>query len=148
LVAHARTLGFAVVVVTNQAGIGRGYYTEADFHAFTAWMLEQFAQRGAPIDRVYFCPDHPEHGVGAYRRDTPMRKPGPGMLLQAAAGLGLDLPRSVLLGDTESDVQAGKNAGVGRMLRFHAAEGPPPETQADALVRTLGAAQAYLLAPT
>jgi D-glycero-D-manno-heptose 1,7-bisphosphate phosphatase len=144
LVAQARATGHAVVVVTNQAGIGRGYYTEDDFHAFTAWMLEQFAARGAPIDRVYFCPDHPEHGVGPYKRDTPMRKPGPGMLLQAAAELQLDLPRSLLLGDTESDVMAGIHAGVGRTLRFHADDGPAPETRAHAVVRSLHAVLPYL----
>jgi D-glycero-D-manno-heptose 1,7-bisphosphate phosphatase len=139
LVARAHAAGRVVVVVTNQAGIGRGYYTEAQFAAYTAWMQAEFAARGAPIARVYFCPDHPEHGIGAYRRETPMRKPGPGMLLQAAAELQLDLARSMLVGDAESDIQAGRSAGLGRTVRFHPEAGPPPETQADAIARSLDA---------
>jgi len=137
LVARAHAAGRVVVVVTNQAGIGRGYYSEAQFEAYTAWMQAEFAARGAPIARVYFCPDHPEHGIGAYRRDTPMRKPGPGMLLQAAAELQLDLARSVLVGDAESDIEAGRRAGLGRTVRFHPEAGPLPATQADAVARHL-----------
>ena len=137
LVARAVAAGRVVVVVTNQAGIGRGYYTEAQFAAYTAWMQAEFARRGAPIEGVYFCPDHPEHGIGPYRRDTPMRKPGPGMLLQAAAELQLDLPRSLMVGDTESDIRAGQAAGVGRTVRFHPEAGPPPATAADSVARRL-----------
>ena len=77
----ARARGMAIVVITNQAGIGRGYYTEADFRALSAWMLDEFARRGAPIDRIYHCPDHPEHGLGDYKRDSFDRKPNPGMIL-------------------------------------------------------------------
>ena len=68
LVRAARARGHAVAIVTNQAGIGRGYYTEQDFHCLTDWMLGEFASAGAPVDRVYFCPYHPEHGLGEYRR--------------------------------------------------------------------------------
>jgi D-glycero-D-manno-heptose 1,7-bisphosphate phosphatase len=139
LVARAHAAGRAVVVVTNQAGIGRGYYTEAQFDAYTAWMQAEFAARGAPIERVYFCPDHPEHGIGRYRRETQMRKPGPGMLLQAAAELQLDLGRSMLVGDAESDIQAGRSAGLGCTVRFHPEGGPLPDTQADAVVHSLDA---------
>lgn len=114
--AHAR--GYLIFVVTNQAGIGRGYYTEADFHALSDWMCARFAQRGAPITRVYFCPTHPVHGVGAYKRESLDRKPGPGMLLRAAAEFGLDLERSLLVGDKESDMAAGAAAGVGTLISF------------------------------
>jgi len=137
LVKRARAAGLLVVVVTNQAGIGRGYYTEAHFHAFTAWMQAEFERRGAPIDRVYFCPFHPEHGVGAYKRESNMRKPGPGMLLQAAAELNIDLHASLMVGDTESDMQAGISAGVGRTVRYFSEDGPAPQSCADAVVRAL-----------
>ena len=137
LVARARAAGRAVVVVTNQAGIGRGYYSEAQVLDYTAWMQGVFAERGAPLDGVYFCPDHPEHGIGPYKRDTAMRKPGPGMLLQAAAELQLDLARSMLVGDAESDIQAGRAAGLGRTVRFHAQAGALPATQADHTARRL-----------
>ena len=121
----ARGRGYAVLVVTNQAGIGRGFYTEQDFHALTAWMCEVFAREGAAIDKVYFCPTHPVHGLGAYKVDSPMRKPGPGMILQAADEYGLDLARCVLVGDKESDLQAGVAAGVGCSVLYLARPGFP-----------------------
>ena len=112
----ARARGMAIVVITNQAGIGRGYYTEADFRALSAWMLDEFARRGAPIDRIYHCPDHPEHGLGDYKRDSFDRKPNPGMILKAQRDLDLDLAASVLVGDKESDIEAGRRAGVGQNI--------------------------------
>lgn len=118
LVAEANRLEYLVVVVTNQAGIGRGYYTEADFLALTDWMCTQFVEHGARIDAVYFCPDHPEHGIGAYRKESNFRKPGAGMLQQAATQLEIDLPRSLIVGDKDTDMQAGALAGVGCLLLF------------------------------
>jgi D-glycero-D-manno-heptose 1,7-bisphosphate phosphatase len=109
----AQAKGFALVVVTNQAGIGRGYYTEAQFQTLTAWMLERFAEQGIAFAGIEHCPDHPTHGIGPFRRDTPRRKPGPGMILDAAAAHGLDLPRSAMIGDRASDMQAAQAAGVG-----------------------------------
>jgi D-glycero-D-manno-heptose 1,7-bisphosphate phosphatase len=109
-------LGYKLVVVTNQAGIARGLYTEADFGALMQWMELQFARERAPLDAVYFCPFHPTHGVGEYKREHPDRKPGPGMLLRAEHDLGLDLAQSVLVGDRCTDVLAGNAAGVGRVF--------------------------------
>lgn len=113
LVDAAQRSGFLTVVITNQSAIGRGLCTEEDFWDLTGWMIERFAERGCRIDRVYFCPTHPEHGIGRYRVESEMRKPGPGMLLQAARDLDIDLTRSVLVGDMLSDMQAGLAAGVG-----------------------------------
>lgn len=118
LVRTARERGYLVFVITNQAGIGRGKYTEADFHTLTEWMSDQFAARGAAIDKVYFCPYHAEHGVGIYKQESPFRKPNPGMILQAAQEFDVNLAASVLLGDMETDIQAGVAAGVGRNLLF------------------------------
>ena len=112
LVAVANRLGYLVVVVTNQAGIGRGYYSEADFHTLTDWMREQFARQGAQIDAVYFSPNHPEHGIGNYRHESVFRKPGPGMFFQAAEELGIDLSSSIMVGDKLSDMLAAEAAGV------------------------------------
>ena len=109
---HLRSRGYALVVVTNQAGIARGYYTEADYQALTAWMTAQFAEQGAPLDGVYHCPHHPE-----FSGPCSCRKPEPGMLLRAAAELELDLPGSILVGDKESDIAAGIRAGVGLNVR-------------------------------
>lgn len=97
--------GFALVVVTNQSGIGRGMYTEADFTQLTEWMRAQFAAAGAPLAGVYYCPHRPEG-------ECDCRKPAPGMLLRAARELRLDLSRSVLFGDKASDLQAAAAAGV------------------------------------
>ena len=114
LCSRAVEAGYKLVVVTNQAGIGRGLYTQADLDALMDWMRAEFAARGLPLAGVYSCPYHPEHGVGEYKRDHPDRKPGPGMLLRAAGDLGLDLGRSLLVGDRCSDAAAARAAGVPR----------------------------------
>lgn len=136
LVREARARGYLVFVVTNQAGIGRGKYTEADYQLLTDWMCREFSARGAVIDRVYFCPYHAEHGIGIYKLDSPMRKPRPGMILQAAQEFGVDLAASLLVGDMETDIQAGRSAGVGTTVLFRpqADGGVSIKTQADAIV--------------
>ena len=103
--------GYLLVVVTNQSGIGRGYYTEADFEQLTDWMKREFARAGAPIAGVYFCPHHPEKALPAYRIDCGCRKPRPGLLLRAAHELGINLSESLMFGDKPSDCTAGKAAG-------------------------------------
>lgn len=113
LVAAATRQGLALVVVTNQSGIGRGLYAEADFHALMRWVAAEFAARGTPLARIEFCPDHPTESIGPYRRETDRRKPGPGMLRDAAAALGLDLAGSIMVGDALRDVEAGHRAGLG-----------------------------------
>ncbi|MDE2370335.1 MAG: HAD family hydrolase [Burkholderiales bacterium] len=144
LIARANTLGLAVVVVTNQAGIARGYYTEADFQALTAWMVAELARRGALVDRVYHCPYHPEHGIGEYRRESPRRKPNPGMLLQAAEELDIDLARSVLVGDYETDIEAGRRAGVGHRILIDWSGQARSESGADLVVHSLDAVRDWL----
>ena len=135
LCATARDLGFYLVVITNQAGIGRGLYTEADFKVLTDWMVGTFQQRGIVISRVYHCPHHPTAGIGAYRRDCFDRKPHPGMLLKARDELHLDMASSVLIGDKDSDIEAGKAAHVGELIRLATdGDGDPRETSRDVVV--------------
>ena len=110
--------GYLLIVVTNQAGIGRGYYSEETFHELTTWMCDQFKSQGITITKVYWCPDHPEHGVGIYKRESINRKPGPGMILTAAQEFDIDLKNSILIGDNFSDIQAGLAAGVGENIYF------------------------------
>jgi D-glycero-D-manno-heptose 1,7-bisphosphate phosphatase len=105
-------LGYTLVIVTNQSGIGRGLYTEQDFHGLSTWMSGVFAAEGAPLAGVFFCPHHPTDAIGAYRRHCTCRKPAPGMLLTAAAELELDLPASAMFGDRDSDLEAARAAGV------------------------------------
>lgn len=118
-----RELGWAVVVATNQSGIGRGYFGEQAYQDLTRFMCERFAAEQAPLAGVYHCPYHPEHEIGEYRRDHPWRKPKPGMILQAAADLGLDLAHSVIIGDALSDIEAGAAAGIGFRVRIGGREG-------------------------
>lgn len=108
----AQALGYRLIVVTNQSGIARGMYSEADFHTLMDWMRAELGREQVSLDAVYFCPFHPEHGVGEYRREHEDRKPGPGMLLRAAREHGLDLSRSVLVGDRCSDLAAANAAGL------------------------------------
>lgn len=146
LVRQARRQNYKVVVITNQAGIGRGYYTEEDFHKLTDWMLNEFFDAGSPIDRVYFSPFHPTAGVGKYLRDDFSRKPHPGMILQAQTELDVDLGRSVLIGDKESDIRAGTTAGVGTNLLFASQRPPAIEELAYRNIAILQDATAFLQA--
>ena len=127
----ARSLDYLVVVVTNQAGIARGYYTESQFLELTEWMINRFAEHEVHVARVYYCPYHPVHGLGVYKRESPDRKPLPGMLLRARTDLGLDLGSSILVGDRSSDIQAAEAAGVGTkiLLRSGAVELDAPAIQ-------------------
>jgi D-glycero-D-manno-heptose 1,7-bisphosphate phosphatase len=113
--------GFVLVIATNQAGIGRLLYRERDFTRLMVWMRRRFAREGAPLAGVYHCPDHPIEGKGRYRRDSPCRKPRPGMLLQAASDHGLDLARSWCVGDRMTDIEAGRAAHVGTLVLLDAA---------------------------
>ena len=108
----AKGLGYKLVVVTNQSGIARGLYTEADFNALMEWMLEEFVKAGTALDAVYFCPFHPEHGVGDYKREHEDRKPGTGMLRRAAKDLRVELAASVMVGDRCTDMAAANAAGL------------------------------------
>lgn len=119
----AQDADFLPIVVTNQAGIGRGYYTEQDFERLTAWMLDRFVAHDVRIGRVYHCPYHPTAGIGDYRRESFDRKPNPGMILRAAREFDLDLAASVLVGDKASDLVAGRAAGVGFNVRLLHADG-------------------------
>jgi D-glycero-D-manno-heptose 1,7-bisphosphate phosphatase len=112
LVRRAHQVGYEVFVVTNQAGIARGYYSEQTFAEFTRWMVDEFAANDAPITQVYYCPHHPIAGIGAYLQVCDCRKPAPGMFLQAAREYDLDMKGSVMIGDSATDMTAAESAGV------------------------------------
>jgi D-glycero-D-manno-heptose 1,7-bisphosphate phosphatase len=134
-------LGWPVIVATNQSGIGRGYFDEETFQQLTRWMCDRFRDEGAPLTRVYHCPYHPQHGIGAYRADHPWRKPRPGMFLQAASDYGINLSDSVLIGDAITDIEAGAAAGIGCLIRLAGFVSDRPErTPAHSVVADLKAA--------
>ncbi|MFC2970331.1 D-glycero-alpha-D-manno-heptose-1,7-bisphosphate 7-phosphatase [Acidimangrovimonas pyrenivorans] len=112
LIRHFNGLDWPVVVVTNQSGIARGYYSEEQMHALHAALQADLAQQGARLDAVYFCPYLKGAPVAAYDRNSPDRKPKPGMLLRAAREMGLDLAASILIGDGERDIIAAQVAGA------------------------------------
>jgi D-glycero-D-manno-heptose 1,7-bisphosphate phosphatase len=105
--------GWLVFVVTNQSGIGRGYYSEADMHALHAAMTADLEASGGRIDAIYYAPQHPDAPLDEYRHpDPPDRKPNPGMLLKALSEWPVDVERSIMVGDKPADVEAALRAGI------------------------------------
>ena len=108
--------GMKAVVVTNQSGIARGYFTEDFVRRVHDRINELLASGGARIDGFYVCPHHPVYGDGIYKQECSCRKPKPGMLLQAAEELNIDLTRSYIVGDMLKDIETGKKVGVKGIL--------------------------------
>lgn len=108
--------GYRLVVVTNQAGVARGYYGEEDVKNLHAYMNRILTPQGAAIDAYYYCPHHPEHGIGAYKRTCRCRKPGTGMFERAAERFDVDKAHSFMIGDKLLDVEAGRNFGLTTIL--------------------------------
>jgi D-glycero-D-manno-heptose 1,7-bisphosphate phosphatase len=102
--------GYEIIIITNQAGIARGYYTEEDFIKLMDWMKKKFEKRGINILDVFYCPHHPD-----FTGECSCRKPKPGMILEAAKKYNIDLKSSVLIGDKISDIEAGKRAGISKL---------------------------------
>jgi D-glycero-D-manno-heptose 1,7-bisphosphate phosphatase len=118
LVKRANEQGYKVIVVTNQSGIGRGMYTEFDFIELTKWMVLEFAQRGATINDVLYCPHHPQAKLEQYKKVCECRKPNPGMFNTAAAQHNISLTNSIMVGDKLSDVEAAIKAGLQKVVWF------------------------------
>lgn len=105
--------GYKLIVVTNQSGIARGYYTEAQFLALTEWVKAQFAAQHVHLDAVYFCPHHPSKGQGEYLQHCQCRKPATGMLQKGIEAFSLNPARCIMVGDKHSDMQAAQAANIG-----------------------------------
>ncbi len=118
---------YRIIVVTNQSGIARAYYSEADFAELTKWMMREFAERGIEISRVYACPHLINADLECYRRDCQARKPNPGMLLQAQKDFNLDLSKCIFIGDKTSDMEAGLRAGIANLIFFNTTASVPED---------------------
>jgi len=142
--------GFATVVITNQAAIGRGIIDHAFLDQAHAAIDRTLAEGGARIDAYYVCPHHPEAQLSEYRVVCDCRKPQPGMILRACADLGLDPARSVMVGDRWLDVACGHAAGTRAVLLrtghgSREAKAPPGDVNADAILNNLMEAVAWIL---
>ena len=108
--------GFLVIVVSNQSGIGRGYFDEDAVEQLQLHIQDELARLGTSIDAFYFCPHHPDEGLGEYKVVCDCRKGQPGMLLQAAREHDIDLQQSFMVGDKLADIEAGESAGCQSIL--------------------------------
>jgi D-glycero-D-manno-heptose 1,7-bisphosphate phosphatase len=108
--------GLKTVVITNQSGVARGFFTEECVRIINSSLNEMLRLEGAFIDRFYYCPHHPTAGNEPYRRVCDCRKPAPGMLLQAAEDLSIDLAASYVIGDMLKDLEAGRRVGAKGIL--------------------------------
>ena len=109
---YAIDMGFEIFVITNQAGIARGYYSIDDFKSLTDWMKSEFLKQDIEIKDVYFCPHHPEKGNNEYVKACKCRKPEPGMILKAVKEHSIDVKHSLFIGDKLSDMEAAQAAGI------------------------------------
>lgn len=111
-----KALGYQMVVVSNQSGVAKGIVTEEMLEKIHERLRELLAAKGASLDKIYYCPYHPDGVIDQYRKDSDWRKPKPGMLLAAAQEMDIDLAKSWMIGDTERDIEAGRSAGCRTIL--------------------------------
>lgn len=109
-------MGYALIVISNQSGIARGFFSENDLHKLRRDLTEKLKTHGVELDAFLFCPHHPDGAVAPYNIECDCRKPRPGMILQAARLYDIDLSRSWMIGDILNDVEAGNRAGCKTIL--------------------------------
>ena len=129
--------GYLLIVVSNQSGIGRGYYGEADVESLNQAVAQHLGSTvGVTLSEFYHCPHHPTEAEGEFRRQCDCRKPAPGMIRQAVLDHGIDLKTSLLVGDKDSDIEAGRAAGVARL--FKVVDSPQTATPAGDVQLVIG----------
>ncbi len=146
-----KSMGYKLVVVSNQSGVARGIVTEDVLEKIHAKLKGLLSRKGAYLDGLYYCPFHPEGSIPKYRKNSDMRKPNPGMLLKAAEDMDLDLESSWMVGDKYDDVTAGKRAGCRTVLinpsvkpAVKAKEDPEPNHKAVNIVEAINIIKMFL----
>lgn len=134
-----KTMGFALVLVTNQSGIARGLFSEAQFEQLTEWMDWSLADRGVDLDGIYYCPHHPQATIDEFCQQCECRKPEPGMFYSARDDLNIDMAASWMVGDKLEDMQAAYAAGVGTKVLVRTGKPLTPESEsvADRVIDSL-----------
>lgn len=127
---------FRLIVVTNQSGVARGYFTEDDLFAIHERLIHMLADHGVRLDAIYYCPHHPKVGKNEYRIECECRKPKPGLLRLAAEEFGIELDKSFLIGDKDIDIQAGRAIGIKTIKINRNDREPPEESGADYIINT------------
>ncbi len=129
-----KEMGYLLVVVTNQSGIARGYFSEDDFLNLTEWMDWNFADKGVDLDGIYYCPHHPDYGNEQYKKDCECRKPKAGMFFSAQKDLNIDLAQSIMIGDKADDMRAADAAGINTKILVRTGKVVTEEAQSLATV--------------
>ncbi len=137
--------GFLLVIVTNQSGVARGYFSEKTLRKINKSLVEKLKEEGVEIDAVYYCPHHPEGKIKEYAFPCSCRKPQPGMIIQAARDLNLDVQASFLIGDSERDILAGQAAGCKTILLKEGKGELNLKVKADKVVESLKQAVEFIL---
>lgn len=106
------SIGYKIIIVTNQAGIAKGYYSEQEYRDFTSWYLDLLKANNIEILDIFYCPHHPDGNIAAYSKVCLCRKPKPGLILSALKKYDIDLSKSILVGDKISDIKAGLAVGI------------------------------------
>lgn len=135
----AQEKNIKIILVTNQSGIGRGYFSEETYQQVHERLVTLLAEHNLSLDAAYFCPHHPEKGVGDYQKDCPMRKPAPGMLKKGLDAFQLEAKNCLMVGDKDSDIIAGQAVGMATAF-IQTANTSPPHSAPDYTVKTLGEA--------
>jgi D-glycero-D-manno-heptose 1,7-bisphosphate phosphatase len=127
---------YRLIVVTNQSGVARGYFTEEDLFAINERVIQMLADYGVGLDAIYYCPHHPKVGKDEYRIECECRKPKPGLLRLAAEEFNIELDKSFLIGDQETDIQAGLAIGIKTIKIVRNDLESPDESGADFIINT------------
>jgi D-glycero-D-manno-heptose 1,7-bisphosphate phosphatase len=127
---------FRLIVVTNQSGVARGYFTEEDLFAINERVIQMLADYGIGLDAIYYCPHHPKVGKDEYRIECECRKPKPGLLRQATEEFNIELEKSFLIGDQETDIQAGRALGIKTIKINRTDRESPDKSGADFIINS------------